>query len=93
MRREENAGRCEDHDDHQNAVKIPWKTMAMLMSLAALLGLARAGKPGDEDAPIPVKTEATKTMTTRKICQLTPMAALPVKPHVRALGQWCIVTL
>ena len=29
---------------------------------------------------MPVKSEAMKTMTTRKICQLTPIAALPVKP-------------
>ena len=29
---------------------------------------------------MPVKSDAMKTMTTRKICQLTPMAALPVKP-------------
>ena len=30
--------------------------------------------------PIPVNTEEMKTMTTRKICQETPMAAFPVKP-------------
>ena len=29
---------------------------------------------------MPVNSELMKTMTTRKICQLTPMAALPVKP-------------
>jgi hypothetical protein len=29
---------------------------------------------------MPVNREAMKTMTTRNICQLTPMAALPVKP-------------
>jgi hypothetical protein len=29
---------------------------------------------------MPVKSELTKTITTRKICHETPMAALPVKP-------------
>ena len=30
--------------------------------------------------PIPVKIEAMKTMTTRKIWKATPMPALPAKP-------------
>jgi hypothetical protein len=30
--------------------------------------------------PMPTKRELMNTMTTRKICQATPMAALPVKP-------------
>jgi len=29
---------------------------------------------------MPVNTELMKTMTTRTICQLTPIAALPTKP-------------
>ena len=29
---------------------------------------------------MPVKTEEMNTITTRKICQLTPMAALAAKP-------------
>ena len=30
--------------------------------------------------PMPVNTEEMKTMTTRKICHDTPMAAFPLKP-------------
>ena len=29
---------------------------------------------------MPVNTDATKTMTSRKSCMLTPMAALPAWP-------------
>ncbi len=29
---------------------------------------------------MPVKSDEMKTTTTRKICQPTPIAALPVKP-------------
>jgi hypothetical protein len=30
--------------------------------------------------PMPVNSELMNTITTRKICQLTPIAALPVYP-------------
>ena len=46
--------------------------------------LTFSGSPAPENratsTPIPEYSDAMKTMTTRKICQLTPMAAFEVYP-------------
>ena len=42
------------------------------------VGFVRAGEPRHQHAPCPVNTDVANTMTTMMICQLTPMAALPV---------------
>ena len=40
---------------------------------------------------MPVKSELMKTMTTSIICQLTPMAALPVKPTMWPTIAWSMM--
>ena len=37
---------------------------------------------------MPVNSDEMKTMTTRMICQLTPMAALPVNPTRWPTSAW-----
>ena len=41
--------------------------------------------------PIPVKTDTTKTMTRMKICELTPIAALPVCPTKLPTIAWSMM--
>ena len=58
--------------DSASAVRNAWYTVRLTLSWS----LAPAAR--DTSTPMPVNNELMKTMTTRKICQLTPIAALPV---------------
>ena len=56
------------------AVRNAWYTVR----LTAFASLAPANRA--TSTPIPVKIDATKTMTSRNNCMLTPIAALPACP-------------